>query len=109
LSKSRWRDRSRTVILAALESGRKAGLEGKDLERYVSAAYPFGERAMFPYKVWLNEFSAIVKGQYKPMGRIKVKKGPKLLGTWPGLFDHGEIPIGRAALPGQSSFLEEDR
>lgn len=86
---SHWRTTSRKVILAALESGRKAGLEGKALEKHVSDAYPFGERAMLPYKIWLNEFALLVRGVRKPMTRPKAK-GPKLVGSWPGWFDEAD-------------------
>lgn len=81
---NRWRTKSRSVILAALKDGRAAGLEGKALEKHVSAAYPFGERAMFPYKVWLNEFALLVRGERKLMATSKKKAGPKLVGEWPG-------------------------
>lgn len=46
MSASYWRTKSRSVITAALKEGQAAGLEGKALEKHVSAAYPFGERAM---------------------------------------------------------------
>lgn len=81
---SYWRTKSRSVITAALKDGRDKGLEGKALEKHVSEAYPFGERAMHPYKIWLNEFSLLVRGDKKPMTSGKAKKGPKLLGEWPG-------------------------
>lgn len=105
MSESRWRTKSRAVIIAALGRGRKAGLDGKELEKYVSEAYPFGERRMYPYRVWLNEFALLVKNQRKPMVRIKFKS-PVNSGSWPGLFDLGNIPIGREPLPGQTDFLE---
>lgn len=83
---SRWRLVSMQVIRDALEGGRKLGLEGKELERHVSAAYPFGERAMHPYKVWLHEFARQVRGSKKPFGAGK-KPGPKLLGEQRELFE----------------------
>lgn len=83
MSASYWRTKSRNVILAAIKDGRDQGLEGKALEKHVSAAYPFGERAMHPYKIWLNEFALLVKGERKLMAKSK-KAGPKLLGHWPG-------------------------
>lgn len=84
MSTSGWRAKSRRVILAALKEGREKGLEGKALEKHVSDAYPFGERAMHPYKVWLNEFALLVRGERKLMATSKAKKGPKLAGGWPG-------------------------
>lgn len=79
---SHWRVKSRRVIVAALAEGRARGLEGRALEKHVSDAYPFGERAMLPYKIWLNEFALLVRGERKPMGRPKAG-GPKLAGEWP--------------------------
>lgn len=43
---SHWRNKSRSVIAKALKEGRAKGLDGKALEKHVSAAYPFGERAI---------------------------------------------------------------
>lgn len=52
---SQWRDHSRVVIGEAIEEAKAKGLEGQAIARHVSAAYPFGERAMHPYKIWLDE------------------------------------------------------
>lgn len=52
---SMWRNQSRKVILAALDSGRAAGLEGNVLVKHVDAQYPFGLRECHPYKIWLDE------------------------------------------------------
>ncbi len=82
MKESRWRTASRQVITEALEEGRKLGLEGKALEKHVSAAYPFGERAMLPYKIWLHVFAQLVRGSNKPF-EVRKKLGPKLLGEWP--------------------------
>lgn len=82
MKESRWRTESRRVITEALASGRAIGLEGKALEKHVSNAYPFGERAMTPYKIWRHVFAQLVRGVNKPMESHK-KKGPKTLGEWP--------------------------
>lgn len=52
---SYWRTVARDVIDRALKEGRSEGLEGDDLLARVDAAYPFGERAMYPYKTWLDQ------------------------------------------------------
>jgi hypothetical protein len=80
--KSYWRRHARAAIEAALRSGRAKGLDGKELEQHVSDAYPFGVRQHHPYRVWLNEFSLLVRGERKLMTR-KGAAGPKLLGEWP--------------------------
>jgi hypothetical protein len=50
-----WRTVARKHVDLALAEGRAGGLEGKALEKFVRDHYPFGERAMHPYKVWLSE------------------------------------------------------
>jgi len=48
----RWRDASDEVIMAVIREN--PDLNGKELRKKISKAYPFGERAMWPYKVWLS-------------------------------------------------------
>lgn len=62
-----WRDRARPIVAEAIDSGRKLGFEGNALKKHVSAAYPFGERAMHPYKIWLDEVKRQL-GQGPPSG-----------------------------------------
>lgn len=52
---SHWRREARAVIERALLEGRAAGLSGAALLARVDAAYPFGERAMWPNKIWLDQ------------------------------------------------------
>ena len=52
---SSWRRESRAVIERAACEGIAMGLEDDALVKHVRAAYPFGERAMWPYKIWLDE------------------------------------------------------
>lgn len=63
---SYWRDVARRVIDEALRDARILGLEGKELEKFVANRYPFGERAMHPYRIWLSEFRILVKGVTRP-------------------------------------------
>ena len=50
---SRWRKRAREVIYGVVE---EVGTDDLDLlEKKIRAAYPFGERKYWPYKVWLSE------------------------------------------------------
>ncbi len=60
-----WSEKAAKTIYEAMASGAKLGLQGKALEKHVSAAYPFGERAMWPYKQWLKEFNRIVRKKGK--------------------------------------------
>lgn len=52
---SAWRAEARAVVAAAWTEGRRLGLDGPELKRHISAAYPFGERANWPYKIWFDE------------------------------------------------------
>lgn len=82
---SHWRRTARSIIVKALQEGRAQGLAGKPLEKFVSERYPWGERRMHPYKIWLNEFALLVRGERKLMAASKKKASPKLIGEWPGL------------------------
>ena len=48
-----WRKRSAAVLNALRPQ--LEGLDHEEQRKAISAAYPFGERAMHPYKVWLSE------------------------------------------------------
>jgi hypothetical protein len=57
-----WRCIANKAITKALEAGKAQGLEGAALEKYVRAnGYPFGERAMHPYKIWCSEVNRVLK------------------------------------------------
>lgn len=50
-----WRDIARAVIQKALQEAEAQGLDAEATKKHVNAAYPFGERAYHPYKIWLSE------------------------------------------------------
>jgi hypothetical protein len=56
-----WRDIAKPIIAQVMKDTR--GQSEKEIKRALFDAYPFGERAMHPYKIWLDE--------------IKVQKGLK--------------------------------
>jgi hypothetical protein len=57
-----WRDTANHHIVKAIEAGEDLGLAGDALEKYVRAnGYPFGERAMHPYKIWCSEVNKLLK------------------------------------------------
>jgi hypothetical protein len=63
----RWRERANAAIVTAIAAGKEAGLEGRELELYVSRnGYPFEGRVNHPYKVWLDEFHRILHGYRGP-------------------------------------------
>lgn len=51
---SHWRTTSRSVILRTIADA-PPGTDISALFKLVSKAYPFGERKMHPYKIWLSE------------------------------------------------------
>lgn len=48
-----WRDLAKQRIAEVLAEYPNA--EGKELDKLLRDAYPFGERRMHPYKIWLSE------------------------------------------------------
>ena len=50
---STWRDIAKPIIAKVLYEN--AGCSEKQIRKALREAYPFGERAMWPYKVWLDE------------------------------------------------------
>ena len=52
-NESHWRAHARKVIQAVMK--KNAGKSEKEVRKAISDAYPFGERARYPYKIWLDE------------------------------------------------------
>lgn len=57
---SRWADIAAAVILKALKES--SHLPGPQRLKMVDAAYPFGERAYHPYKMWLKVRRSLLVG-----------------------------------------------
>lgn len=56
---SHWREISRTIISATIA---RVGLDRPyELKQALHDAYPFGERAYHPYKIWLSEIKRQMK------------------------------------------------
>ena len=53
MSAAYWRSQSVAAIAEALASV-PADADDKAKLKAISAAYPFGERRMYPYKIWLD-------------------------------------------------------
>jgi hypothetical protein len=51
--KSHWRTTSRQIIAQVLKDNE--GADEKVIRKALTDAYPFGQRAMHPYKIWLSE------------------------------------------------------
>lgn len=50
-----WRDRAAPIVRRVLDETR--GQDEKAIRAALRAAYPFGERAYHPYKIWLDEIA----------------------------------------------------
>lgn len=48
-----WRDSARPIIKKALEETK--GNSKEEIKKALYDAYPWGERRMHPYKIWLDE------------------------------------------------------
>lgn len=48
-----WRDLARPIIQGVISDTK--GLSEKEIKAAIRDAYPFGERAYHPYKIWLDE------------------------------------------------------
>lgn len=70
-----WRDVARPIIYQVLQQTK--GKTEKEIKAALKLAYPFGQRAMHPYKIWLDEI--------KTQGGLK-KKGPKVDASQTTLF-----------------------
>lgn len=51
---SRWRTEPKKVIERAIRD-MPYGTDRAALRKLISNAYPFGDRALHPYKIWLDE------------------------------------------------------
>lgn len=59
--KSIWREHAKPIIARVLRE--TAGQDEKVIRKALTEAYPFGERAMHPYKIWLSEIKDQRKGK----------------------------------------------
>lgn len=54
-----WRSRAKYHIKRVLDEHRDRGLTADEVMKIVEDSYPFGERRMHPYKVWLREIKEL--------------------------------------------------
>lgn len=70
-----WRDVAHAAIQKALAEAEAQGLDAEATKRHVNAAYPFGERAYHPYKIWLSEmkrtFNPVTKVAQSDLAKLK--------------------------------------
>ena len=58
-----WRDIAKPIISSVLAAN--AGADDKTIRRALRDAYPWGERAMHPYKVWCDECNTQIEAMKK--------------------------------------------
>jgi hypothetical protein len=66
-----WRDIARPIIQQVLKDN--LGKDEKEIKKALFDAYPFGERAMHPYKIWLDE---IKRQTGKKIKKEKIEVNP---------------------------------
>ena len=82
---SRWRIASREVIQEVIAANPNA--DEKALKKAISAAYPFGERAMLPYKMWLDEVKRALGHKKTPPSAARTNR--EIEETIGNLFEGG--------------------
>lgn len=55
MTNSNWRLHARKVIDDAMDEAKAQGLDSAAALKLIDSRYPFGERAMHPYQMWLSE------------------------------------------------------
>jgi hypothetical protein len=65
-----WREHCRPIIAKVLADNK--GREEKEIRKALRDAYPYGQRAMHPYKIWCDE----VKKQRKLKSVTPQKSNP---------------------------------
>lgn len=56
MKRSYWRERCKGIIYNVLKQ--TEGASEEEIKKALQDAYPFGERAYHPYKIWLSEIKA---------------------------------------------------
>jgi hypothetical protein len=54
MNHSPWRAAAEYTVRKALAAALERGYDRKQTQALIRSAYPFGERANYPYKVWLD-------------------------------------------------------
>lgn len=85
-----WRDVAKPIIRRVLTETK--GQSESQIKAALRAAYPFGERAMYPYKAWLDEIQTQRGFKYKQMSAIDTKKAIEPLAGQMRIFDESTVP-----------------
>lgn len=73
-----WRERCRRWIAEALEQGRAAGLEGRELSKFVRAQTRgnLWSGGSWAVRMWREEFRYLVRGKARPVKAARPKLRP---------------------------------
>lgn len=86
-----WTDHSNAVIRGVLDT-LPTGATEEEARKALSASYPFGERAMHPYKAWLKAVKTALAREYGR--RVKPGSGPEVrLVVRPGLGNRARVDV----------------
>lgn len=78
MTKSSWRRRSRSIIREILNESKATTI--KQLKREISKSYPFHERELHPYKIWLSEVKIQMREkQHRNKKKVVDAEGQKSL------------------------------
>ncbi len=75
MAASYWRDKSRRIIAERIVEAEKQGMDLAGMKKHISSAYPFGERAMHPYKIWCSEVKLQTK-RFAPKPKTEIVEWP---------------------------------
>lgn len=82
--KSQWREKAASVIREVIN---EVGTEDeKALKKALREAYPFGPKAMHPYKIWLDEIK-VQTGQKETKAPKRVTEADRLAEGQTSLFE----------------------
>lgn len=86
-----WRDTANRVIRETLEKHKPA--TEAEAKKLLSDAYPFGERAMHPYKIWLDAVKTALHRKYKIEAGVQLPIDLGLFRDDEPLYNIGELII----------------
>lgn len=87
--KGSWAWTAEKVIREVLADAKESGLSPKETIKAVDAAYPFCERSMWPYKMWLKVRREMCQGMPR-VSPLKMKKNAQKESFGDDMFEVNE-------------------
>lgn len=87
MSEGYWRTQATTVIQQAIAEARALGYTPEETLRLVDRRYPFGERAHWPYRVWLLVRRELLGGDPTVRQAVRRRRAP------PPPAAHGQLSL----------------